>query len=372
MPVLALPLAGACGEQLPVDWAYVTRVSSSAATVAWTSHGNRVVCRDVHGHTASAPSSTWGRGLKTARVEGLRPDARHACRIRAADGGVVGRVRFRTAPGPESPFTFAALGDSGHGGAIPTALALRIRDDHPAFLVHLGDLAYGYGQIPEFAGKFFRPFRGMLARVPLFPVPGNHDLYRSSVYHALFSPAVAGRSSAVPHYAFAWGPAYFVALDSDAAAADPAGLKAELAHAPPLPWRIVFLHEPLYTAGHKWTERGLRERVAPVLEAERVDLVLAGHLHFYERSEPSCEHVPGAGVVHVTSGGGSHHLDRVREHPNFPRTVRVSHYLRVRVHPRWLDLRAIGVGGRTIDHVRLRRDGPRACRADGWPAPKGR
>ena len=368
----ALLLAGGCGEPFPAGWAYVTRVSSSAATVAWTGPGNQVVCRDVHGHTASARSGTWGRGLKTARVEGLLPDARHACRIRTADGGVVRRVRFRTAPGPESAFTFAVLGDSGHGGPIAAALARRIRDDHPAFLVHLGDLAYGYGRIPEFDAKFFRPFRGMLVRVPLFPIPGNHDLHRTSVYQPLFSPAVAGTSGAVPRYAFAWGPAYFVALESEAAVADPAGLEAELAHAPPLPWRIVFLHEPLYTGGHKWTELGLRERLAPVLEAARVDLVLAGHLHFYERSEPICEHVPAAGVVHVTSGGGTHQLDRVKAHPNFPRAVRVSHYLRVRVHPRWLDLRAIGVDGQTIDHVRWRRDEPRACRADGWPVPKGK
>ena len=370
--VLSLLLGAGCGEPFPAGWAYVTRVSSSTATLAWTGPGNRVVCRDVHGHTASAPSSTWQRGLKTARVEGLRPDARHACRIVTADGCVARRVRFRTAPGAESSFTFAVLGDSGHGGVIPAALARRIRDDHPAFLIHLGDLAYGYGLTPEFDLKFFRPFRGMLARVPLFPTPGNHDLYRSSIYHALFSPAVAGRSGVVPHYAFAWGPAYFVALDSSAAAADPAGLKAELAHAPPLPWRIVFLHEPLYTAGRKRAEVGLREQVAPVLEAARVDLVLAGHLHFYERSEPSCEHDPGAAVLHVTSGGGSHQLDRVRAHPNFPRAASVSHYLRIRVNPRWLDLRAIAVDGQTIDHVRVRRDGSRACRADGWPAPKGR
>jgi len=77
-------------------------------------------------------------------------------------------------------------------------------------------------------------------------------------------------------------------------------------------------------------------------------------------------------VLHVTSGGGSHQLDRVRAHPNFPRAASVSHYLRIRVNPRWIDLRAIAVDGQTIDHVRLRRDGPRGCRADGWPVPRGR
>ena len=308
------------------------------------------------------------RGLLSAHVEGLRPDTRYTCRIRGPDRRQVTWVRFRTAPPDDAPLLFTVVGDSGHGGPVARAIARHIRAAHPAFLIHVGDFAYGHGSLAEMNERFFPPYRDTLRRVPLFPTPGNHDLFRRSVYRSLFAPAADGRPGDGLRYRFRWGAAAFVSLDSPDAAAGAPGLADDLAADGPAPWRIVFLHEPLYTAGHKRVVPGLRAGLEPVVEAAGVDLVLAGHQHFYERSEPSCEFVPTARVMHVTSGGGSGtQLDPVREHPNFPRAISAPHFLRVRVWPDRFEVRAVGPDGLTLDRARRVRAVDPGCRADGWP-----
>jgi hypothetical protein len=370
--VLGLLLAG-CTRDLPPGWAYVTRVGQTAATIVWTGDHQGVTCRAAGGETAAATAVRGERGLLAARVEGLRPGTRYVCRI----GGIVGqastRMHFRTAPAGDEPFLFAVVGDSGHAGPTARAISRRIRAAHPAFLIHVGDLAYTHGTAEEMASRFFPPYHETLRRVPIFPTPGNHDLFTRSVYRVLFAPAGDGRPGDPYRYHFRWGPAAFVSIDSPAAAAGAPGLADDLLAAGPSAWRIVFLHEPLYTAGHKRVVPGLRADFGPVVDAAGVDLVLAGHQHFYERSVPSCEFVPSARVLHVTTGGGGGiQLDAVRPHPNFPRALSVPHFLRIRVAPDRIDLRAVDAEGHTIDRFRRLRSEDPGCRATGWPRQRGR
>ena len=368
----ALGGTGGCVGSFPPGWFYVTAVDRTSATVVWTgTSGGQSVCRSSDGHTASASATPDAHGLLAARVEDLRPDTLYACRILASDGRFVTWVRFRTAPEADGPFLFTVVGDSGHGGVAARAIARRIRAAHPAFLIHVGDLAYPDGTVGQLAATFFPPYRETLRRVPLFPTPGNHDLNARSGYRAVFAPLAEGPNAARLRYSFDWGPAHFVSLSSPDGAAGAPGLAAELAAVRTMPWRIVFLHEPLYTAGNKREVRNLRVTLAPILEAGGVDLVLAGHQHFYERSQPSCEYVPTARVVHVTSGGGGDvQLDTVHPHPNFARAFAAAHFLRVRVTAAWIDVRAVTPEGHTLDHFRRFRAQPGDCLAQGWPTPQ--
>src|SRR5262249_55373940 len=180
--VTALAAAAGCAKQpFPPGWLYVTRVDRTAATVVWTGPGSRVTCRGSDGSGTDASGTLHDRGLRAARLETLRPDTMYACRVVDADGRRVTRVRFRTAPAPGVPFLFTVVGDSGHGGPVGRAIARRIRAAHPAFLAHVGDFAYTHGTVGEYARYFFGPYEPTLRRVPLFPTPGNHDLYARSV-----------------------------------------------------------------------------------------------------------------------------------------------------------------------------------------------
>ena len=100
--------------------------------------------------------------------------------------------------------------------------------------------------------------------------------------------------------------------------------------------------------------------------------MLAGHEHLYERSMPACAYAAEARTLHVVSGGGGANLDPVVPHPNFPRAVSVTHYLRIRVTPARLEVRAVDVSGHVLDRVGRQRAQDVACVSGGWPPPRDR
>ena len=45
----------------------------------------------------------------------------------------------------------------------------------PAFLFHLGDIVYNFGEARYYYDQFYEPFRNYPA--PIFAIPGNHDSF---------------------------------------------------------------------------------------------------------------------------------------------------------------------------------------------------
>jgi len=82
---------------------------------------------------------------------------------------------------------FHALGDSGASNAGKYPNELRVADQvtldcassapphRPAFLFHLGDIVYNFGEARYYYDQFYEPFRNYPA--PIFAIPGNHDSF---------------------------------------------------------------------------------------------------------------------------------------------------------------------------------------------------
>jgi 3',5'-cyclic AMP phosphodiesterase CpdA len=65
-------------------------------------------------------------------------------------------------------------------------------------------------------------------------------------------------------------------------------------------WKIPYMHHPLYSSGEKHgSEEDLRTLVEPLFLAHGVDVVFAGHEHFYERLKPQ------KGIYYFTEGGSA-------------------------------------------------------------------
>src|SRR4029077_13715271 len=135
-------------------------------------------CGAGDGATHDMPGERGRRGVRIARLGDLAPHTLYRCRLAPRAGRRV--VRFRTAPAGSTPFVFAAVGDTGDGSRSAAQLARRILARRPGFVVPLGDFAYPRGTAAEYDREFFRPYARLLARVPLMPTPGNHDLGRRS------------------------------------------------------------------------------------------------------------------------------------------------------------------------------------------------
>jgi hypothetical protein len=65
-------------------------------------------------------------------------------------------------------------------------------------------------------------------------------------------------------------------------------------------WKVAYFHHPLYSSGARHgSEVDLRTRLEPLFLKYGVDIVFAGHEHFYERI------VPQKGVYYFTQGGSA-------------------------------------------------------------------
>jgi len=114
---------------------------------------------------------------------------------RMADDDVFGLADAYGNHGPEivakikkaGKIIFHCCGDSGASNARKYANELRVADqvsidcaqadqnNRPAFLYHLGDVVYSFGEAQYYYDQFYEPFRAYPA--PILAIPGNHDSF---------------------------------------------------------------------------------------------------------------------------------------------------------------------------------------------------
>ncbi len=82
---------------------------------------------------------------------------------------------------------FHSIGDSGASNSRKYSNELHVSDqitmdchsaeesNRPAFLFHLGDVVYDFGEAKYYYDQFYEPFRNYPA--PIFAIPGNHDSF---------------------------------------------------------------------------------------------------------------------------------------------------------------------------------------------------
>lgn len=157
-----------------------------------------------------------------------------------------------------------------------------------ALVFAAGDLAYLNGTSAEFACYHASWGR---AKQRTYPVPGNHE-YNTSLARGYFDywngvGVDSGRAGhrARGYYAFDYGAWRIYALNSQASiSAQTAWLKADLAANPRL-CQLAIMHVPYYSS----TRLGTVPRFKPwwyVMLEKKVDLVLSGDNHIYERFYP--------------------------------------------------------------------------------------
>ena len=133
--------------------------------------------------------------LYTGIEELLKKDVVGFDRSRAADSDL---YPLQSAWGPRGAdvvsalegsgqIAFHALGDSGAAGMRTYPSEIKVADavaadfhaaaprDRPAFLFHLGDVVYNFGESSYYYDQFYDAYRDYPA--PIFAIPGNHDSF---------------------------------------------------------------------------------------------------------------------------------------------------------------------------------------------------
>ncbi len=169
-------------------------------------------------------------------------------------------------------------------------------------IILLGDNAPLLGN-PAHALKkaFLTPYASLIEQqIPFFASLGNHDL-RSGMKQYQLSFSQFNMNG--PYYSKVFGDntvqVFFI--DSNSIKEDKPQrqwLEEELEKSD-TQWKVVAMHHPLYaTAMHHPPDISLRKLLEPVLIENKVDVVLSGHNHVYERLHPI------NGIVYITAGSG--------------------------------------------------------------------
>ena len=197
-------------------------------------------------------------------------------------------------PLKEKSVRFAVIGDSGTGKKGQYEVAQRMvecRQKFPfEFVIMLGDNIYGTDSSSAYTKKFELPYKPLLdGAVKFYAALGNHD-NPDQRFYKLFN--MQNR-----YYTYTKGDVRLFALDSNYM--DPAQLKwleKELQNSGSA-WKICYFHHPLYSSGGAHgSATDLRGLLEPLFVKYGVNVVLAGHEHFYERVKPQ------KGIYYFTSG----------------------------------------------------------------------
>lgn len=268
-------------------------------------------------------------------------------------------------PAAGQPCRFAAWADSQGGWPTFGRLVALMAARAPHFSVGIGDLVND-GSDPAAWRAFLAATAPLAVQVPVIPVAGNHDYdgfyntLRPQHYLELFRP------SGTTWFAWSCGSARFVAIDLNAEF--PIGVSAAskqhewLMNEVRSPawigaaWRILLVHQPPWSrswAGYDGDE-SVRALVEPLAATHRLDLVIAGHSHAYERlARP----VSGREVQVLITGGAGGGLEApLGAEPAGRGTIVLRHhFVDLTATRQALTASAIDADGRSFDRWRINR-----------------
>ena len=254
---------------------------------------------------ACTPASTTLSGVESPRA-GTAPRQAAAAPAPAAPTSVL--------PNAKDSVKFLVIGDSGTGDSAQYQLAERMVQAYGRFkfefAIMLGDNLYGSEDPSDYVDKFERPYKALLdADVKFYAALGNHDEPSQRFYEPF-------NMDGKRYYKFSKGDVDFFVLDSTYMAPEQVEwLKKEL-EGSDADWKIAYKHHPLYSSGERHgSEVDLRALIEPLFLQNGVDVVFAGHEHFYERLKPQ------KGIYYITQGAAAK-LRRGNIRENSPMTAK--------------------------------------------------
>lgn len=259
----------------------------------------------------------------------------------------------------------ALVSDSQHGSHTFSRHLAHMRAHKPApdLWAHVGDRVQNASNLKEWAALWGNPvrFSQLASSAPGIGIYGNHDMDERG-----FARAFAPLPSTQGWYATVIGDCLWIGLNSNVSPkTDPsqtAFLRDTLvsfSEARPRrtapPFVIVLVHIPpfidywdagAWRAGEKHWGEFVRTDWVPLFEKYKVDLVISGHSHTYQRGERN-------GVTYAIIGGGGGKLDkqRVEDWGMYKITYRGYHYVAIDISAHLLSWTAYDEANNPVDHV---------------------
>jgi ribose 5-phosphate isomerase RpiB len=301
-------------------------VTATTANLSWTASTDNVgvsgydVLRD--GVVVTTVSGTQYND------SGLTANTSYQYSVRARDlagnlSAASAAITVKTGVGGTGAFVLAAAGDiadqctASSSSCIHPKTANLVDLIKPANVITMGDNQYDDAHLSDFQNYYDKSW-GRFKSITK-PIPGNHETYDEPAYNGYdkyFGSAIA-KPQGKRYYSWEKGNWHFIALDSNdfvkesKAAAEPAQLtwlKSDLA-ANTKGCIAAYYHHPRFSSGDHGDNSGAAQ-LWDVLVGAKVDLVLNGHDHHYERFLPQNKsgQADPNGPVEIIGGTGGKEL----------------------------------------------------------------
>ncbi|MHB9024326.1 MAG: metallophosphoesterase family protein [Armatimonadota bacterium] len=276
----------------------------------------------------------------------LTPDTAYTYAL--VENGKEVTYNFRT-PAVAGDFTFGIYGDCRTGHQIHGKIVSALLKHQPRFIINTGDIIEN-GETPAHWDSFFEIAAPLTGSIPFYTVPGNHERNVGYLFRLFPGFRNSGEKES-EWYAVTSGNVQVIVLNSTRKMEEQRDwLEKRLAEqAGKWTWTIVAFHYPPYSSSSRNGDAKHRELWVPLLEKYRVDLVLLGHDHFYERSEKG-------GVTYIISGGGGAPLYPINASKNLYQKYaeKTNQYMLADVTATSLRLRMYRLDGTVGDEVTLK------------------
>ncbi|RKP21335.1 Metallo-dependent phosphatase [Rozella allomycis CSF55] len=225
----------------------------------------------------------------------------------------------------------------------------------PNVIIHGGDSIQDYWKMHQWSTDYYSPILHAskdLFKIPWAMVLGNHEATSS------FVPPYHHENR---WYSFSQRNAYFIVLDSNrqsdkrqyewfiqeisSITFKKATFRVVIVHIPPF---IEYWEPEAWNRGESEWNRILREKYVPLFVKSRVDIVLSGHQHNYQRGKRN-------GVTYFIAGGAGGDLDTQKVHDwnMYEKTLLDHHFLILDIYANKLTITTYDINNRIVDEVKI-------------------
>ncbi|XP_031284818.1 probable inactive purple acid phosphatase 27 [Pistacia vera] len=277
---------------------------------------------DMCSSTLVSPAKDFGWHdpgyIHTAVMTGLEPSKTFSYSYGSDSVGWSDRIQFQTPPaGGSDELKFLAFGDMGKAPrdasvehyiqpgslSVIKAMASEVEDGNVDSIFHIGDISYATGFLVEW-DFFLNLISPLAARVSYMTAIGNHERDYTGTgsvyvtpdsggecgipYETYFQMPTAAKDK--PWYSIEQASVHFTVISTEHDWSQNSEqydwMKKDMASVDrsKTPWLIFTGHRPMYSSTGSGVDKNFLDAVEPLLLDNKVDLVLFGHVHNYERT----------------------------------------------------------------------------------------
>lgn len=298
---------------------------------------------------------------------GLTPDTTYTYAVRARDGAgnlspASTAITVKTAAGGGGAFVLAAAGDiaerctASSSSCAHVKTAKLVEGMNPAAVITMGDNQYDDAHLSDFKSYYDTTWGKFKSKT--HPIPGNHETYDDTPFKGYedYFGAIA-KPQGKRYYSWEMGNWHFIALDSNDFATHEFGpdeqlswLKQDLANNTK-GCVAAYYHHPRWSSGDHGDNPDSTD-LWNTLVAGKVDLVLNGHDHNYERFVPQNAdgNADPNGPVEIVGGtGGANLYDLSPAHDTTAKLLKTFGVLKLSMTDTSFQTQLFGVDGKVLD-----------------------